>query len=485
MLKFLALLTLFFSSFVCAHASEFAQLEKLKKQGAQVSAMIVNLNDHKVMASLDETKRLSPASVSKLVLAADALETWGPDKQFVTRVYRQGNVKNGVLNGDLILEGAGDPYLTNEKLWFLATDVWRAGIRKITGRVVINDSLFGAIEQDKTRQSKKSRSHNAYDAPLSAAAVNFSVLGIMVAPGSSTGNSAIVSIEPYDLPSVQIENHVTTSSAQSKNKISVERISKGNKDLFVVSGSIAQHAAPQRIYRSVSDPDRYAGEVFDAFLNHASVSTTHGISVQDHTRSNQAMLVSQVEGFPLDWQLKGLLEMSNNFIADMMLLNLSKGTLGQKKSNLKQSAQTLESYLEDILDQSKFSKQKSAQTPLILSSASGLTPDNRLSAQDVTSLLDHMYFNANAFPAFLNALPAPGQTGTLKNRFSKEKTTLRAKTGTLTAPVDVVSLAGYFRLRHGDWVAFAVLVNGTAQKPSFGIEHIRQAIDSDLEGFFD
>ena len=93
--------------------------------------------------------------------------------------------------------------------------------------------------------------------------------------------------------------------------------------------------------------------------------------------------------------------------------------------------------------------------------------------------------DSREFPAFLNALPMPGAEGTVKKRFQSEQTKhlrdrLRAKTGTLSEPHDAIGLAGYSRLKDGDWVAFCAMVNGSAKRPNVGIEYARETIDEDL-----
>lgn len=466
---------------------ELEKLHHLENQGAEVSALVVNLSKKTILAQLNPSKRLSPASVSKLVLAADALDTWDEDKSFTSKIFMRGHLSNGVLDGDLIFYGAGDSYLTNEKLWFLTTDVRRFGIKKITGKIIVNTSLFGKVIEDSSRASRKRHSKNAYDAPLSAAAVNFSVAGIVI--NTPSQGNPILALEPYEIPSIKIENRVSVSSANSKPKISVERISQSNGiDTFIVSGSMPRNAPTVRIYKSISNADVYAGEVIDAFLNHAQVETPHEIFVESTPPSSKDILVSQVEGFPLSWQLKGLFEMSNNFIADTLLLDLALEKGIGSKGNLKSAGNELESYMGSILKESHWGKNTSS-SDLILESGSGLTPQNRLSAQDLVAVLDHMYRNENRFPSFLAALPQPGGTGTLKKRFSHAQKTafsssLRAKTGTLSEPVDVISLAGYSRMSNGDWVAFAVAVNGTPSKPSLGADRAKQAIDSDLESLY-
>src|SRR5699024_1516742 len=105
-----------------------------------------------------------------------------------------------------------------------------------------------------------------------------------------------------------------------------------------------------------------------------------------------------------------------------------------------------------------------------LTSGSGLSVSNRLSARHLVALLNHMYHQPALFPAFYGAIPVPesSATNTLKHGNQAWLTRLVAKTGTLTEPVTVRALAGYFRLRNGDFGAFAVIINGTQNRPAIG-----------------
>lgn len=468
-----------------AQNNSLPNLKKLEKEGNLVSAMVIRLSDAKVIAELNPDKRLSPASVSKLVLASQALDTWGADKTFTTNVYMRGKLNKETLNGDLIFYGMGDPSLTNEKLWFLSTDVARYGIKKVTGKIIVNNSFFGKVTEDENRAAGKMKSQNAYDSPLSSSAVNFSVLAIIVNPGQKEGAPAKISLEPYSLSSVKVISSVKTSKADSTPQLSVSRISHNGKDTYTVSGTIAVDSTAERIYRSVSNPDTYAGEAFNAFLQSAGIETSGSTAVESTPLNKQDPLIAQVEGFPLDWQLRGLFQVSNNFVADMLALNLLNETNPKNKGDLKEGGKLLQKYLENLVKNSPWDTAKNQNSPMILESGSGLTPNNRLSARDIISVLDQMYFNGRGFPAYLAALPIIGDEGTLKKRFSSSsekhlQSRLRAKTGTLSEPVHVSALGGYSRLRNGDWVSFAIIVNGIKSKPQIDIKNIRDAIDSDL-----
>jgi len=482
-LSMLAILPCVASEATAQGRASFPGLQRLTSNGATVTAMAVNLRTGAVLGELNPDSRMTPASVSKVVLAAAALERFGSDHTFETRFYATGPIQNGVLKGDLVFEGAGDPSLTNEKLWFLTTDVARAGIRKVEGQLVVNTSRFGAIVPDIDRKLAAKRSRHAYDSPLSAAAVNFSVMGVVVSPGSSAGESAHLALEPYMLDTTRIQGSVKTNNGELS-RVAVTRTRNGAHDVFTASGSIGQQAFPARVYRSVSDPDEYAGAVLKAFMEREGIRIARGVRVERAVRREMGRPIASVEGFPLGWQLLGLFKVSNNFIGDMLTIQLDLNADKASGATLDGGALQLEGYMRDVLTRAP-SPYKSNPATLALDSGSGLTHDNRLSARDVVAVLHKMYSNTREFPPFLNALPVPGAEGTVKKRFQSEQTRhlrerLRAKTGTLSEPHDAVGLAGYSRLKDGDWVAFCAIVNGTPKRPSVSIELARETIDEDL-----
>lgn len=461
----------------------FGGLQTLAASGALATAFAVNLRTGEVLGEMSPDTRVTPASVSKVILAAAALERFGSEHSIQTKFYATGPVKNGVLKGDLVFEGAGDPSLTNEKLWFLTTDVARAGIRKVEGQLVVNTSRFGYIEPDIDRRLASKRSRHAYDSPLSAAAVNFSVMGVVVSPGEGPGERAHVALEPYDLDTTKIQGAVRTQPGEFS-RVAVTRTRSGLQDIFTASGHVGQKASPTRVYRSVSDADQYAGAVLKAFLEKEGIQLTRGVRIERTPRSELGRPLASVEGFPLAWQLLGLFKVSNNFIGDMLTIQLDLDDKKQFGATLAGGALQLENYMSFAL-QNAPAPYRSKPDGIVMQSGSGLTHENKLSARDVVAVLQRMYMDSREFPAFLNALPMPGAEGTVKKRFQSEQTKhlrdrLRAKTGTLSEPHDAIGLAGYSRLKDGDWVAFCAMVNGSAKRPNVGIEYARETIDEDL-----
>jgi serine-type D-Ala-D-Ala carboxypeptidase/endopeptidase (penicillin-binding protein 4) len=159
------------------------QLEALEKVGARVSAVVVDLENLSVIADRNADTRLTPASLTKLPMAAAALDAWPADKTFRTRLMSHAAIKDGVLEGDLILQGEGDPTLDGHLLWSLAAQLKGAGVRTVRGRLVVNASPFGVMKCETADRCKAlERSDTAYNAPLSPLGVDYGNWCVSVRP---------------------------------------------------------------------------------------------------------------------------------------------------------------------------------------------------------------------------------------------------------------------------------------------------------------
>jgi D-alanyl-D-alanine carboxypeptidase/D-alanyl-D-alanine-endopeptidase (penicillin-binding protein 4) len=456
-------------------------LEGLEKRGARISALVMDLESGQELAALGDESALVPASVTKLVLAGALLDRFGPEHTFGTRVLVQGTRKGDTLDGNLVVDAGGDPGLTNEHLWRLATDVARLGIKKVTGKLILNTSRFAPIaasDRDTNRLAGASGSAHAYDSPMSAGAVNYSVVGLFVAPGTRAGQLAQLAIEPYPLKSVRIDNRIKTTARGGASRFDVVRVTEGGVDVLRASGTVAMGSLPRTIYRSVSDPDRYAADVIVAFLGAAGVEIAgHEIS-RDSSVTGQEAIVLQSQ--PLEWQLRGLLRQSNNFVADTLTLQLDPAT--DSRTLVAGNAQ-----IQAFINRATVGTKKNGQKlETKLASGSGLTPENRMSARSVVQVLEYIYKNESFFGHVYAALPGAGVEGTLKGRFGDKESNwlvgrLRAKTGTLTSPVVAVGLGGFSRTKAGHWTAFGFIVNGAAGAQGVTVATARAAIEADLE----
>lgn len=485
----------FFAVFQClcvipsarAAFNESTLAKKFMQKSADNGVIFARLSDGKILFENNADQLLSPASVTKVITGAAALSLFGPAFSFKTPVYYTGIIKDGRLKGDLLFSGNGDPFLVSEILWQTAIDLRHLGIKGIDGDIVIDDALFDSETRDESRKDGKNKSTHAYDAPVSAFAVNFNTVAIAVAP-TTFGRPALATVTPFPMRSVNLSSKVTTIHGAADTGVAASRSNQtGGGIALQVSGSIGEDAALKKIYRSVSSPTVAAGDYIRGFLEDA------GIKVKGRVRPGivpvPAKLLYEIQGYEMRRIVAGLNTFSNNFIADMLTKRLGAAFLASDDptrkiselkglGTLKSGVTVLSRFLrEDVGIKSNFT----------LINGSGLSTENRFSARQILSILTWVEKQGDLFPDFLGSLPASGWDGTLKKRIKKSTELagmIRAKTGTLTDPITVASMAGYFRHPVEGWVAFVMMSNGRQGQGQPGLLELRNAQDDALKDVF-
>ncbi|MBP1625871.1 MAG: D-alanyl-D-alanine carboxypeptidase [Holophagaceae bacterium] len=112
----------------------------LQARQIQASVGIWDLASGKMLEGYQSDLALVPASTTKVVSTYAMLKTWKPDTELETEVF--GDLRDGVVQGDLVVKGYGDPFLTSERIWLLGQELKRLGVRRVTGRVKPDQSAF-------------------------------------------------------------------------------------------------------------------------------------------------------------------------------------------------------------------------------------------------------------------------------------------------------------------------------------------------------
>lgn len=188
--------------------------------------------------SFHPDRPLIPASVTKLVTTSAALEAWGPRHVFHTQVWADGRIRRGVLEGNLIVRGGGDPFLVTERLWLLAHELQLKGVTEVTGRLWIDLGAFVPEAADTARLQRED-SDRPYAAGLSPLTVNFNAITVRVEPGAGPGEPAFVGFDPFPCAYLRLVNRVRTGAPGGKTAWSVR--------LAQLDGSWAASSTPGEI----------------------------------------------------------------------------------------------------------------------------------------------------------------------------------------------------------------------------------------------
>lgn len=420
--------------------------------GTNESILIVRMSDGKTIYESSPKKALIPASVTKVLTTAAMLHYFKPATTLKTKFFTTGARVSDTFQSPLYVKGDGDPMLVNEKLWQMAADLKNMGIAKFEGDLIIDNSLFDDEERDSSRMDRLNESDRAYDAPVTAFGINFNTLPIVISPAQRAGEPANVNFDPYPLPGVGLRNKTQTTSG-AENHIGAVRSTSNGDSSIVVNGTIGTQNPTTKVYRSMGDPLVETGEQLRAFLKN------EGITIKGKVRAGRvpttAKLLYTIDSYDIAYIVQGLNHFSNNYIADALVKRL-----GAQLSNdvggtgsLANGVKGIEGFLRNEVGiKDKFE----------IHNGSGLDNRNTFSAEQIVKVLLYMQKRMDLFPEYLASFPASGWTGTLKKRFKGADVLdgmVRAKTGTLTQPVQVSSIAGYMgHPKHG-MLAFAILNN--------------------------
>jgi D-alanyl-D-alanine carboxypeptidase/D-alanyl-D-alanine-endopeptidase (penicillin-binding protein 4) len=440
-----------------AHA-QWRALQGLERRGALVSAAAIDLDDDDhVIEQLNAARRLTPASLTKLATAAYALQTWSPGMMFETRLLADAPVVRGRVAGDLILQGAGDPSLDDESLWQLAAELHGAGVSTVSGDLFVDPAPFGVVTcETQDRCHALELSDTAYNAPLASVGVDFGNWCIVVRPTVPGAPALVRGCGVAQLP-IAVQGVIRTVGRGARQTFWIERRTNDDHDMLQIGGDVPV-GDDQTVYRSMSNPLVGAGLLLKETLREIGVQVAGQVVVRASRPPPDSYPLGDVTGLSLQEQLGRMLRFSNNYIADVLTMDMAASIDDHPPQALASAGRLLSDFVERVEARDR----PASRVPPPIYSGSGLTTDNRLSADDLVRLLAYEYRDPRHFPAFYGGLVVPRDAPFVFLRQGDEAWLDRValKTGTLDNPRSVCGIAGYLRKRNGGWIAFAAIVNG-------------------------
>ena len=415
----------------------------LDRAGIPVSAVgivVQQVDAPRAAVSQNPATPMNPASVMKLVTAYAALDLLGPAYTFRTDVLATGPIDSGVLQGDLVLRGGGDPRLLATDLWQLVHQLRSRGIHEVTGDVILDRTHFAPAPHDPGRFDNDP--HRAYNVGADALLANQQVVTFRFVPD---GNGVRVIADP-DLPNVEVQSRLVPTAEPCGSW------RRGIRHAFDERGLLATVSFTGE-YPTACGEREWALSLFDAprFLeaNLRWLWSEAGVKLRGKVRSalapGAARLVLRHESPPLADLVRDMDKHSNNVMARHLFLELSAaaGTPGDEA----RSAGRVREWLA--------TRHIDAQG-LVLENGSGLSRSERVSAQTLAALLRDAWHGA-LMPELVSSLPILGVDGTFRSRTGTTATgQAHLKGGTLD---DVQAIAGFVVDRGGARWIVVMLVN--------------------------
>ncbi|SDY45252.1 D-alanyl-D-alanine carboxypeptidase / D-alanyl-D-alanine-endopeptidase (penicillin-binding protein 4) [Jannaschia faecimaris] len=397
--------------------------------GGRVGFVLADARTGEILETYNPVRPMPPASVTKAVTGLYALETLGAEFRFTTLLVATGPIRNGRLEGDLVLVGGGDPALDSDGIYDLAAQAKAAGLREVGGRLLVDGAALPKV--DRIDQSQPD--HVGYNPAVGGLNLNFNRVHFS---WKRAGNSYETSM---DARTDRFRPVVTTARMRVADRSMPVYTYGRDGDVDAWTVARGQLGGTGARWLPVRNPDLYAGDVLRTMLR------SHGITAPAAQRGRgQGITIGIAQSAPLGPMVKSMLKFSTNLVAEAMGLTAT-ARLATAPRSLGASAEVMSQWV---------SQRAGARHP-DFDDHSGLNGTTRISASDMVRLL-----TANGAQDMLRPLM---KEITLEG---PPRQPVQAKTGTLNF---VSGLAGYFDARSGRSLAFATFVADTGRRNGLSV----------------
>lgn len=422
-----------------------AGLQRAHVPLSSISVVIEKVGDRTPIVALNAGKPMMPASTMKLVTTYSGLSILGPDYRWRTSAYTDGTLDgNGVLHGNLYIQGTGDPKLVPEELIDLVQKIHKAGITGIDGALVLDKRYFDTSTRDLPPfDDDATAPYNVGPDPLLYA---FKSLSFTLTP--STDGSVAIDVLPA-LAQLQIDNQLQAVNGPCRGgAASVSPSVTPQPDGKVVAsftGDYSVRCGPRTINVAVLDHSAFFAGGFLALWQ--QTGGTFSGATREGPVPTGARLIATHQGPMLSDIVRDINKFSNNTMARNLYLTIG-ATEEKPPATSAKSARAIEAFLRRDAINIEY---------LMLDNGSGLSRDEHITALALADLLQR----ANASPVaqvFVESLPIAGVDGTMRNRLTNQGAGGNAhiKTGTLR---DVRAIAGYVASADGNSYVVVSLIN--------------------------
>jgi serine-type D-Ala-D-Ala carboxypeptidase/endopeptidase (penicillin-binding protein 4) len=414
-----------------------AALERARLPRESLVAVVQELGGSRQRLAWQPDLPVNPASLMKLLTTFSALELLGPAWSWNTPVWLQGTVKDGVLDGNLVIKGSGDPKFVLERVWLLLRRVQQAGVREIRGDIVLDRSGFNVPDQNPADFDGEPL--RPYNVRPDALLLNYKALAFTITPDAARGVANIA----VDLPlaGVRVDSSVPLTAGPCEDWRGALRPDFSDPTRARFTGSLPAACGEKTWALAYADPKSYNERALLGLWNDMGGKLLG--TVRDGTAPSTRPSF-ELASPALAEVVRDINKFSNNVMAQQLFLTLA---LTQRGSGSPELAR-------EVLRQWVGERFGNAGAGLVIDNGSGLSRESRATAQVLARLLQAAWASP-VMPELMSSLPVSGIDGTLK----RSRATLgraHLKTGSLR---DVNGVAGYVLSGSGRRYVVVAIVN--------------------------
>ena len=417
---------------------------------AQWGIEVFSLDRSEILYEHNSQRLYIPASNNKILTAAAALTQLGPDYRFKTQIRVDGSVLDGVLKGNLLVVGFGDPSSSSRigakdpfhafRGW--ASNLKQRGIRAIDGEIIGDGTSFE--ETGYGQGWEWNDLAEGFAAPVSALQFNENMVALEFAPGPESGSIASLRMTPL-ADYLHPDNRVVTEAVGGPARIQIEQGRQGED--VIARGFLTRQGGTVNRTVAVQFPVRFYLSALMYALNAEGIDVSRcGIKEMRNARAQSSTMLWTHSSPPLSELLAPWLKMSLNLVSETFVRAL--GLELRSRATFSKGKEVVEEALGRLgIDKATYS----------YADGSGLSRLNLVSADALVRILASLHRRPD-FALFYDALAIAGMDGTLENRMkgTKAESNVHAKSGTLGG---VSALSGYVHTAGREMLAFSFIAN--------------------------
>ncbi len=425
-MKYLGIILFIWLNSCVAQQKKTEQPDNIYFSDFTKSYILYDLTENKLIDSYNIASNLIPASLFKLVTAYAALEILGAEHQFKTNILYQGELKEGILDGDIIIQGLGDPSLSYQDLFNIAQLIKLNGIKELKGSLLYDDSYF-----IRTTQISSDQPASIYNPGLSALLLkkgNFAV--------EFNESKELFTVPKIDYLNFKISNKYKLATYSNSGKWQLNR---------------------RRHFLPIRDTSRFFAEILAQNLRNQQISVNKIAAVENLANINHLF---SYEGSSFLEIIRDNLQYSENIVSEILLLHIAK-KLECQVADLSDATNCLKQWY-----QAKF-PQLSWQD-LSWHNGSGLSSSTNISAAHLLEILKALSEKKYKNDFGISLLAVSGAEGTLLTKFREYPLNIWGKTGTMYY---ISAVAGYLYDIERKYAFIIMLNEADARKKIDKLQH--------------
>jgi len=425
-----------------------------------VALVVQEIGAAKPLFAHDPTRPMNPASVMKLVTTFAALELLGRDYRWKTEAFLGGPLDGGVLRGDLIIKGYGDPKITIEQWQSFMAALRAKGLDRVAGDLALDRTWFKPAKHDPAEFDKEPL--KPYNVGPDALLVSFNSVRFVFTPNTA-GDAVDVHAEP-PLAEIALGAPPRIGSGDCgdwRGALGAKFVNRGATASAAFAGSFDASCGERDWYVALLDHPHFAYGMFATYFRDAGGLFNGGLR-DVHAPSGVAPFAT-LESPPLYDIVRDVNKLSNNVMARQIFLTLAT-TRHPPPATPALAADVVQKFLRE---------RRIAMPGLVIENGSGLSRTERVTAGGLAQLLAAAD-RSSAREEFASSLAVAATDGTVQRRFQNGTVAGQAllKTGTLEG---VKALAGYVIDAQGRrWIVVAIINHPNAARGQSALDGLVQ-----------